>query len=213
MNKEPSTVQNHNQSNLNSDKAQVLKANQTSVPTPQTPLLVTNNASSSPSVNKEKTQTQSSGNSKQTAVFPANQTVIAAPVTQVADNKSSSSSTVKVGSSEKIDSGKDEKKVAQKGEASNYTSSLSKKQRNETKPGVSVKQGNDDLIESLKKCDLFDGDWVKDDSYPLYKPGSCSLIDEQFNCIRNGRPDKDYQKFKWKPRHCNLPRYIYIDGV
>ncbi|XP_048321568.1 protein trichome birefringence isoform X2 [Ziziphus jujuba] len=212
VNREPSTVQNHNQSTLNSDKAQVLKANQTSVPTPQTPLPVSNNASSSPSVNKAppvvKNQTRSTGNSNQTAAFKANQTVVSAPVTQAADNKSSSP-TAKVGSSEKINSGKDEKKVEQKSEPSNYTASLSKKQRNETKPAVSVKQGDDDLIESLKKCDLFDGNWVKDDSYPLYKPGSCSLIDEQFNCIRNGRPDKDYQKFKWKPRHCNLPR---LDG-
>ncbi|KAI4371274.1 hypothetical protein MLD38_019532 [Melastoma candidum] len=63
-----------------------------------------------------------------------------------------------------------------------------------------------DPLESLRKCDFFDGDWVRDDSYPLYKPGSCSLIDEQFNCILNGRPDKDYQKLKWKPKGCNLPR-------
>ncbi|CAN1278101.1 Protein trichome birefringence [Linum perenne] len=75
------------------------------------------------------------------------------------------------------------------------------KQRNET-----VKQGIEALVESLEGCDLFDGEWVMDDSYPLYKPGSCSFIDEQFNCILNGRPDKDYQKYKWKPHGCTLPR-------
>ncbi|KAJ6304021.1 hypothetical protein OIU77_017823 [Salix suchowensis] len=68
--------------------------------------------------------------------------------------------------------------------------------------GSGVKQGIDDLV----NCNFFDGKWVKDDSYPLYKPGSCSLIDEQFNCILNGRPDKDYQKYKWKPKGCTLPR-------
>ncbi|KAF3589071.1 hypothetical protein F2Q69_00031863 [Brassica cretica] len=46
-------------------------------------------------------------------------------------------------------------------------------------------------IKSLKNCDFHEGEWVKDDSYPLYKPGSCNLIDEQFTCISNGRPD-DY---------------------
>ncbi|KAL0743866.1 hypothetical protein Bca4012_085379 [Brassica carinata] len=46
-------------------------------------------------------------------------------------------------------------------------------------------------IKSLKKCDFYEGEWVRDDSYPLYKPGSCNLIDEQFTCISNGRPD-DY---------------------
>lgn len=74
----------------------------------------------------------------------------------------------------------------------NLTSSLTKK--------------HDDLIKSLTNCDFFDGNWVKDDSYPLYKPGSCSLIDEQFNCFLNGRPDNDYHRMKWEPKGCTLPR-------
>ncbi|KAE8731157.1 Protein trichome birefringence-like 1 [Hibiscus syriacus] len=90
---------------------------------------------------------------------------------------------------------KSEKSAAQKVVASNYTAS-----------GLSAKQGIESLIESLMNCDLFDGGWVKDNSYPLYKPGSCSFIDEQFSCIINGRPDKDYQKLKWKPKGCTLPR-------
>ncbi|KAL3028715.1 hypothetical protein AAZX31_03G128000 [Glycine max] len=84
----------------------------------------------------------------------------------------------------------------------NYTASLARKQNN----GKDHAKGNDESMESLMKCDFFDGEWVKDDAYPLYKPDSCSLIDEQFNCIRNGRPDKDYQKYKWKPKGCTLPR-------
>jgi len=67
------------------------------------------------------------------------------------------------------------------------------------------------MMESLMKCDFFDGKWVKDESYPLYKPGSCNLIDEQFSCINNGRPDKDYQKLKWKPKGCSLPRLETFD--
>ncbi|KAG4991207.1 hypothetical protein JHK82_024703 [Glycine max] len=67
----------------------------------------------------------------------------------------------------------------------------------------------DEMMESLIKCDFFDGEWVKDDSYPLYEPGSCNIVDEQFHCIQNGRPDKDFQKYKWKPKGCNLPR---LDG-
>ncbi|CAH8350985.1 unnamed protein product [Eruca vesicaria subsp. sativa] len=64
--------------------------------------------------------------------------------------------------------------------------------------------------ESLKDCEFFDGEWIMDDSYPLYKPGSCKIIDEQFNCISNGRPDKDFHKLKWKPKKCSLPR---LNGV
>ncbi|XP_052175819.1 protein trichome birefringence-like [Diospyros lotus] len=63
--------------------------------------------------------------------------------------------------------------------------------------------------ESLMKCDLFDGEWVRDDSYPMYEPGSCSLMDEQFNCFLNGRPDDAYHQLKWKPKGCTLPR---LDG-
>lgn len=93
-----------------------------------------------------------------------------------------------------------------KGVASNnYTASLAKKQNNATN---TRKKEDELLIKSLMKCDLFDGEWVKDDSYPLYEPGSCTLIDEQFNCIGNGRPDKGYQKYKWKPKGCTLPRYV-----
>ncbi|EPS66265.1 hypothetical protein M569_08511, partial [Genlisea aurea] len=62
----------------------------------------------------------------------------------------------------------------------------------------------------LANCDLFDGDWVRDEwDEPLYKPGSCSVIDEQFDCFSNGRPDTDYFKLRWKPRACTLPR---LDG-
>ncbi|KAL1554581.1 protein trichome birefringence-like [Salvia divinorum] len=62
------------------------------------------------------------------------------------------------------------------------------------------------VLDELTGCDLFDGNWVRDESYPLYEPGSCSLIDEQFNCFLNGRPDTGYLKHKWKPKACNLPR-------
>ncbi|KDP24643.1 hypothetical protein JCGZ_25559 [Jatropha curcas] len=124
--------------------------------------------------------------------------------TPVQENQNAKSSTNSVSSVK----GKQEKGIAEKNVASNYTSSLSKKQNNGSKQSngtnseLSGKQG----IESLVNCNFFDGEWVKDDSYPLYKPGSCSLIDEQFNCISNGRPDKDYQKYKWKPKGCTLPR-------
>jgi hypothetical protein len=110
----------------------------------------------------------------------------------------------------KKNSGDQEKGDAVKSVASNFTASHLKKQSNVTKQSnetdseVDVKQGIDDLV----NCDFFDGKWVKDDSYPLYRPGSCSLIDEQFNCILNGRPDKDYQKYKWRPKGCTLPRYV-----
>lgn len=87
----------------------------------------------------------------------------------------------------------------------NNVTDLGKKQGNDEK-----KQGIEYLVKNLVSCDLFDGEWVKDESYPLYKPGSCSLIDEQFNCFNNGRPDLGFQNYKWKPKGCTIPRYAYF---
>ncbi|XP_068661065.1 protein trichome birefringence-like [Aristolochia californica] len=66
-------------------------------------------------------------------------------------------------------------------------------------------------LDSLRKCDIFNGKWVKDDSYPLYKEGSCPHIDEPFDCFSNGRPDKDYQKLRWQPNGCKIPRLNATD--
>ncbi|KAK9671625.1 hypothetical protein RND81_12G043300 [Saponaria officinalis] len=90
--------------------------------------------------------------------------------------------------------------------SSDLSASLSKNQGkiNGNESVTITKKGNE--VEKLVGCDLYDGNWVKDESYPLYKPGSCKLVDEQFNCFLNGRPDSDYQKLKWKPNSCSLPR-------
>lgn len=102
---------------------------------------------------------------------------------------------------------KEDSNIADNHVNSNLTAaSFPKKLSNVTSTGRSQKRREEELIENLLNCNLFDGNWVRDDSYPLYKPGSCSLIDEQFNCFLNGRPDRDYQKLKWKPNGCSLPR-------
>ncbi|KAH0931200.1 hypothetical protein HID58_008317 [Brassica napus] len=89
---------------------------------------------------------------------------------------------------------------------SNSTSSAPSKPGEQTGSVSLLEQEIEKWSESLKDCEFFDGEWIMDDSYPLYKPGSCNIIDEQFNCISNGRPDKDFQKLKWKPKKCSLPR-------
>lgn len=65
-----------------------------------------------------------------------------------------------------------------------------------------------EMLEELIKCDLFDGNWVEDhDQLPMYRPGSCPFIDESFNCFHNKRPDNGYEKYRWQPKHCKIPRY------
>ncbi|KAL8159471.1 hypothetical protein V2J09_001008 [Rumex salicifolius] len=61
-------------------------------------------------------------------------------------------------------------------------------------------------LDSMSNCDLFDGKWIRDDSYPLYAHGSCPHIDESMNCFLNGRPDNGYERYRWQPNQCNIPR-------
>ncbi|KAL6581047.1 hypothetical protein OROMI_006970 [Orobanche minor] len=56
-------------------------------------------------------------------------------------------------------------------------------------------------------CDLFMGSWVRDDSYPIYQPSSCRIIDPEFDCQLHGRPDTDYLKYRWQPAGCQIPRF------
>ncbi|TQE03102.1 hypothetical protein C1H46_011273 [Malus baccata] len=61
---------------------------------------------------------------------------------------------------------------------------------------------------SSAACDFFQGSWVVDEFYPLYNGSSCPFIG--FNCLSNGRPDKEYFKYRWKPTACDLPRWDYF---
>ncbi|KDP24785.1 hypothetical protein JCGZ_25406 [Jatropha curcas] len=59
---------------------------------------------------------------------------------------------------------------------------------------------------SFGECNVFDGNWVVENSYPLYNASECPFVEQGFNCLGNGRKDDDYLKWRWKPNNCDIPR-------
>ncbi|KAL8132891.1 protein trichome berefringence-like 7 [Apium graveolens] len=58
-----------------------------------------------------------------------------------------------------------------------------------------------------QECNYFDGSWVYDERYPLYNASDCPFAERGFNCLANGRKDKDYQKWRWKPKNCDILKF------
>ncbi|XP_020246141.1 protein YLS7-like isoform X2 [Asparagus officinalis] len=58
-----------------------------------------------------------------------------------------------------------------------------------------------------KVCDLYTGKWVYDPAGPLYTSHTCPIIVQSQNCQGNGRPDKDYENWRWRPNQCEIPRF------
>ncbi|XP_028087135.1 protein trichome birefringence-like 19 [Camellia sinensis] len=57
-----------------------------------------------------------------------------------------------------------------------------------------------------KECsNIFSGKWVPYPQGPLYTNKSGCLIDDGENCLKFGRPDTEFMKWRWKPDGCELP--------
>ncbi|XP_050207209.1 protein trichome berefringence-like 7 [Mercurialis annua] len=65
--------------------------------------------------------------------------------------------------------------------------------------------------ESIGHCNVFSGKWVLDDGYPLYNASDCPFVEQGFDCLENGRKDKEYLKWRWKPKNCDIPRFNVHD--
>ncbi|KAG6436914.1 hypothetical protein SASPL_101819 [Salvia splendens] len=63
---------------------------------------------------------------------------------------------------------------------------------------------NESFVE-LKNCNIYEGKWVYDESFPLFDSSKCSAIRGQFNCLKYGLPDHQFLKYRWQPNACNLP--------
>lgn len=100
-------------------------------------------------------------------------------------------------------------------EASNFTSNFS-----EGKPAstlINLRANTSILLNDLekprnktieKKCNMFDGKWVyKSDEYPNYDISTCPFIEDKMSCRKNGRPDFEYEKWRWEPNDCDIPLF------
>ncbi|KAI3471069.1 hypothetical protein Pfo_027732 [Paulownia fortunei] len=56
-------------------------------------------------------------------------------------------------------------------------------------------------------CYLYHGKWIYDSTGPLYTNNFCPVLIQMPNRQGNGRPDKDYENWRWKPSQCDLPRF------
>lgn len=69
------------------------------------------------------------------------------------------------------------------------------------------------IQQQQQPCDYSQGNWIIDHHHhhhhsTLYDPSKdCPFIGQGFDCLKNGRTDKDYLNYRWKPSSCNLPRF------
>lgn len=66
------------------------------------------------------------------------------------------------------------------------------------------------------KCDIFSGKWIWNPEAPYYTNVTCTEIHDHQNCMKHGRPDSDYLKWRWKPNGCELPifdPFLFLDLV
>ncbi|KAL2535135.1 Protein trichome birefringence [Abeliophyllum distichum] len=213
LNIQPPVAKNQTQNQEINDKGKVSKKNNSTVLPKEPPakqiVNSTSPSKSSSELNKESSSFKNQNQNKQlndkTEELKANHSSIGVAKSPVVANQTANSSK-KSDSGVKSVAGNGDNRTEENGMAKNITSYFMKEKNSASNSSVSSKQRSEELIKSLSNCDLFDGNWVRDDSYPLYKPGSCSLIDEQFNCFQNGRPDNGYHQLRWKPKGCTLPR-------
>ncbi|XAR71338.1 hypothetical protein NMG60_11028547 [Bertholletia excelsa] len=57
------------------------------------------------------------------------------------------------------------------------------------------------------KCNIFRGNWVKYPDGPYYTNETSCAIDDRQNCMKHGRPDTEFLKWRWRPYNCELPLF------
>ncbi|KAH7846178.1 hypothetical protein Vadar_010845 [Vaccinium darrowii] len=61
------------------------------------------------------------------------------------------------------------------------------------------------------QCNIFKGEWVPYPKGPYYTNESSCAIQEAQNCLKFGRPDTDFLKWRWRPDECELPLFDAVE--
>ncbi|RAL47092.1 hypothetical protein DM860_013986 [Cuscuta australis] len=72
-------------------------------------------------------------------------------------------------------------------------------------PPRDLEKGSDEAGGFKNKCDIFTGEWVPNPEAPYYTNETCYSIQQHQNCMKFGRPDDGYLKWRWRPDGCELP--------
>ncbi|KAF2311780.1 hypothetical protein GH714_026670 [Hevea brasiliensis] len=97
---------------------------------------------------------------------------------------------------------------ADKGSDESSTTTSAPDSESEAKPVLSDVPSNTTPISSEDSgCDLYHGIWFFDSQGPSYTNNTCPVLTQMQNCQGNGRPDKEYENWRWKPSQCELPRF------
>ncbi|GMP28503.1 hypothetical protein CsSME_00004017 [Camellia sinensis var. sinensis] len=57
------------------------------------------------------------------------------------------------------------------------------------------------------KCNMFSGKWVPYPKGPYYTNNTRCYITDGQNCMKFGRPDTEFMKWRWRPDDCELPLF------
>ncbi|KAI4975668.1 hypothetical protein ZWY2020_049275 [Hordeum vulgare] len=58
-----------------------------------------------------------------------------------------------------------------------------------------------------RSCDIFKGEWVRDPGAPRYTNETCPVIHGHYDCMRYGKPDLGFIRWRWRPDECELRRF------
>ncbi|KAI5395999.1 Protein trichome birefringence-like 8, partial [Lathyrus oleraceus] len=76
-----------------------------------------------------------------------------------------------------------------------------------------IAPNNSKTLLPIEACDFSKGQWVWDETYNSHQlyDEKCPFLDPGFRCRQNGRNDEGYQKWRWQPDDCDLPRFNASD--